>query len=63
LNKVKDSLFHDGRRQSRISDVSLPSKPETWDTVVALLEAIPNSEKNGWLKDRKDAPPLKRDLF
>jgi hypothetical protein len=63
MSKVKAKLFDNGRSQPATGDVVLSSKPETWDEILALLEAIPKSEKKDSLKDRKDAPPQKRDLF
>lgn len=51
------------RKDPATGDVILSKKPETWDEILTLLKAIPESEKKDFLKDRADAPPQKRDLF
>ena len=51
------------RKDLETGDVILSKRPENWDDVLALLEAIPESEKKDFLMERGDAPPQKRNIF
>ena len=49
------------RRDSATGDVILSRRPESWRDFFELMKTI--KVPKGFLADRKDGPPQKRDLF
>ena len=49
------------RRDPDTGDVILSRRPESWEDLFALIKSVEVPE--GFLADRKDAPPQKRRLF
>jgi antitoxin VapB len=49
------------RRDPATGDVILSRRPESWQDLFLLMNAL--EVPKGFLADRDDAPPQKRDLF
>lgn len=51
------------RKDPLTGDVILSQKPNTWDNLFALLDQIPDTDTNDFLKDRDISLPQVRNLF
>ena len=49
------------RRDPATGDVILSRRPDSWEDLFILMNAI--EVPKGYLADRKDSPPQKRELF
>lgn len=51
------------RRDPRTGDVILSKKPTDWSEFLASARQVTPSEAEGFLEDRADSTPQKRELF